>query len=221
MPGFFKTVWDASRQVNPDALVEICPCGTSYSFFTMPYLNMTVASDPESSWQVRHKGKSLKALTGGGVAYFGDHVDLSEGGDDFASTFGVGGVVGSNFVWPGAPGVKDAKLLLTPERERKWAFWLKLYQAKRLAEGEYLGALYDIGFDRPEAHAIRKDGRLYYAFYAKEYRGNVELRGLEAGQRYRLHDYEADREMGTIGGPTARVPVKFKRHLLLEAIPAQ
>ena len=30
----------------------------------MPYLNMVVASDPESSWQVRLKGKTLKALAG-------------------------------------------------------------------------------------------------------------------------------------------------------------
>lgn len=91
---------------TPDCSVEICPCGTAYSFFTMPFMNMTIALDPESSWQVRHKGKTLKALTGDGLAYFGDHVELSEGGDDFASTIGVGGVVGSNFVWPGAPGKK-------------------------------------------------------------------------------------------------------------------
>ena len=107
----------------------------------MPYLNMAVASDPESSWQVRLKGKTLKALLGDGVAYFGDFVELSAGGEDFASTLGVGGVVGTNFAWPGAPGKKDQKLLLTPEREKKWAFWVKLYQEKRLSQGEYLGAL--------------------------------------------------------------------------------
>jgi len=56
---------------------------TGYSFFTLPYLNMTVASDPESSWQVRLKGKTLKALTGDRVAYFGDHVEMSEGGYHF------------------------------------------------------------------------------------------------------------------------------------------
>ena len=32
-----------------------------------------------------------------------------------------------------------------------------------LPKGEYLGALYDIGFDKPEAHAISKDGAMYYA----------------------------------------------------------
>jgi alpha-galactosidase len=68
---------------------------------------MTVASDPESSWQIRSKGKTLKALAGDRIAYFGDHVELSDGGEDFASTFGVGGVIGTNFAWPGAPGEKD------------------------------------------------------------------------------------------------------------------
>ena len=181
-------------------------------------MNMTVASDPESSWQVRLKGKTLKALTGDGVAYFGDHVEMSEGGDDFASTLGVGGVVGSNFVWPGAPGKKDPKLLLTANREVEWAFWVKQYQDQRLSEGEYLGTLYDLGFDRPETHAIRKGEKLYYGFFARQYHGLVELRGLQA-RRYRVHDYEADRDLGVISGPVAKLEVEFSKHLLVEALP--
>ena len=218
VPGFFRAVWEAAVGAKPEAVVEICPCGTAYSFFTMPYLNMTVGSDPGSSWQVRLKGKTLKALHGDGVAYFGDHVEMSDGGEDFASTLGIGGVVGTNFAWPGAPGKKDPKLLLTPKREATWAFWVKLYQAKRLSEGEYLGELYDIGFDRPEAHAVRKGNAMNYAFFAKRHRGSVELRGLEA-KRYRVRDYETGRELGTVEGALARLEVDFARHLLLEAIP--
>ena len=139
MPGFFKAIWDAAQAAKPGAVIEICPCGTGYSFFTLPYLNMTVASDPESSWQIRTKGKTLKALAGDRIAYFGDHVEMSDGGEDFASTFGVGGVIGTNFAWPGAPGEKDKTLLLTPEREKTWARWVALYQAMRLSEGEYVG----------------------------------------------------------------------------------
>ena len=56
---------------------------------------MTVASDPESAWQVRLKGKTLKALQGDSMAYFGDHVDMVK--DDIASTVGVGGVIGNQF----------------------------------------------------------------------------------------------------------------------------
>ena len=220
VPGFFRAIWDEAQATRPGAVVEICPCGTAYSFFTMPYLNMTVASDPESSWQVRLKGKTLKALHGSSIAYFGDHVEMERKGDDFASTLGVGGVVGSNFAWPGAHGKLDPKVLLTPEREKTWAFWVKLYQEKRLSEGEYLGELYDIGFDRPETHAIRKGEALYYAFFADRFGGRVELRGLEA-RRYRIRDYEAGRDLGVVDGPRATLEVAFKKHLLLEARPEE
>ena len=218
VPGFFKAIWDAAQAAKPGALVEVCPCGTGYSFFTMPYLNMVVASDPESSWQVRLKGKTLKALVGDRVAYFGDHVEMSEGGTDFASTFGVGGVIGTNFAWPGAPGKKDKKLLLTPERERLWAKWTRLYDEKRLSQGEYVGGLYDIGFDRPEAHVVRKGDALYYAFFAKRFDGRLELRGLEA-RAYCVTDYVNGRDLGRIQGPRADLPARFEGSLLLEARP--
>ena len=219
MPAFFKAIWEAAQATNPRALVEICPCGTGYSFFTLPYLNMTVASDPESSWQIRTKGKTLKALAGDRIAYFGDHVEMSEGGEDFASTFGVGGVIGTNFAWPGAPGEKDKELLLTPRREQIWARWVELYQAMRLSEGEYAGELYDIGFDRPEAHVVRKGGALYYAFYAARHDGPVELRGLGPDTDYRVRDYVNGKELGVVKGPLAKLQVRFERSLLIEAVP--
>ena len=180
---------------------------------------MTVASDPESSWQVRLKGKTLKALTGDRIAYFGDHVEMSEGGEDFASTFGVGGVIGTNFAWPGAPGEKDKTLLLSPKREKLWGEWTRLYAQKRLSEGEYLGSLYDIGFDRPEAHVVRKDGVMNYAFFAKTFKGEVELRGLAPGT-YRVTDYVHGRELGEVQGPTGNAPRSSStQSLLIEARP--
>jgi alpha-galactosidase len=180
---------------------------------------MTVASDPESSWQIRSKGKTLKALAGDRIAYFGDHVEMSDGGEDFASTFGVGGVIGTNFAWPGAPGEKDAELLLTPARETTWARWVALYEAMRLSEGEYAGDLYDIGFDRPEAHAIRKGDALYYAFFAERHDGVVELRGLEPGARYAVRDYVNGADLGEVTGPVGRLDARFTQSLLLEAKP--
>jgi alpha-galactosidase len=217
-PAFFKGIWQAAQAVHPGAVVEICPCGTGYSFFTMPYLNMAVASDPESSWQVRLKGKTLKALLGDRTAYFGDHVELSEGGTDFASTFGVGGVIGTNFAWRDAPGTLDPKVVLTPERERTWARWTALYDRMRLVDGDYDGTLYDIGFDRPEAHVVRKGEGMYYAFYAPRFEGPVELRGLQP-RAYRVTDYVNGRDLGVVHGPDARLEVSFDHHLLLEARP--
>jgi alpha-galactosidase len=218
LPLFFKSIYETARQIKPDALVEFCPCGTAYSFFMLPFMNMAVASDPGSSWQVRLKGKTLKALAGDSMAYFGDHVDMSDGGDDFASTVGIGGVVGTNFTWPEGSAGKNRKLDLTPAKVDEWTRWVKIYKDKMLPRGTYRGELYDIGFDRPEAHAIAKDGRMYYAFYAPEWDGKVELRGLATGA-YRVTDYENGRDLGVVRGPTAALQAKFARHLLLEAVP--
>jgi len=215
MPKFFQALYETARQTKPDALVEFCPCGTAYSFFTLPFLNMSVASDPESAWQVRTKGKTLKALAGDAVAYFGDHVDMTK--DDFASTVGVGGVVGTNFTWPeGSAARKRGDL--TPAREKNFEKWLRIYKEKMLSRGEYAGNLYDIGFDRPETHAIRKDGSMYYAFYAPRWSGKITLRGLSQ-QAYRVTDYVEGKDLGAVRGPAATLDVQFEKYLLLQAKP--
>jgi alpha-galactosidase len=215
LPQFFKAIYDTALSIKPDALVEFCPCGTAYSFFTLPFMNMSVASDPRSSWQIRLKGKTLKALMGDSVAYFGDHVDMSDGGDDFASTIGVGGVVGTNFTWP-VGSARRPRLDLTPEKEKVWDKWVRIYKAEMLPRGEYLGMLYDLGFDRPEAHAIRRSGNMYYAFYAPQWSGKLELRGLEK-RAYQLTNYETGEALGTVHGPLATWNAQFEKHLLLEA----
>jgi alpha-galactosidase len=217
LPDFFRAIYDTAQQVKPGALVEFCPCGTGYSFFTMPHFNMSVASDPESSFQVRSKAKTLKALMGDNVPFFGDHVELSDGGNDFASTVGVGGVVGTQFVLP-ALVTKRSKSDLTPEREKVFEKWLSIYQEKMLSRGEYLGQLYDIGFDKPETHVIRKEQGMYYAFFAKQWKGEVELRGLE-DRKYSVVDYVSGKSLGTVAGHGARLPVAFDGNLLLEVRP--
>ncbi len=221
VPEFFQSIFEAALAAKPDAVVEFCPCGTSYSFFTLPYQNMAVASDPLDSWQIRTKGKALKALMGDQIAYFGDHVELSDGREDFASSVGIGAVIGTEFTWPVGTGPLDRsgqrRNDLTPEREQAWAKWVNVYKEKMLPKGEYLGGLYDIGFDRPETHAIRKDGKLYYGFYGS-YRGNVELRGLRKG-RYRVRDYVNGQDLGVVTGPVGSLGVRFEKSLLLEASP--
>lgn len=214
---FWKMVYDTAREINPHAVIELCPCGTSYAFHNFPYMNQAPASDPLSSWQVRHKGKTLKALMGPSAAYAGDHVELSDGGDDFASSVGIGAVVSTKFTWPVDPKAKDS-FLLTPAREAAWRKWIAIYRDKMLPQGVYRGDLYDIGFDKPEGHAIEKDGRLYFAFYAKEWDGPVELRGLGAG-RWRLRDYVDGCGLGEAAGPVHRMTAQFTHALLIEAVP--
>jgi alpha-galactosidase len=178
---------------------------------------MSVSSDPRGSFQIRSKGKTLKALHGDSTAYFGDHVELSTGRDDFASTIGVGGVVGTNFTWPPGGGQRS-RVDLTPEKEQVWAKWISIYKDKMLPRGEYHGELYDIGFERPEAHAIRKTAKMYYAFYAPEWNGNVGLRGLNK-RTYTITDYVNGKTLGSIRGPAGTLNVQFQKYLLLEAKP--
>jgi alpha-galactosidase len=220
LPAFYKMVYETALDVNPKAKIEICPCGTNQSFFLMPYMNETVASDPHNSWQVRLKGKTLKALTGSKSVFYGDHVELSDERSDFASTIGVGGVIGTKFVYP--PGVhmntESGDVSLTPEKETEWRKWISISKAHPLSRGLYRGELYDIGFDRPETHAIQVHETMYYAFFAPTYNGSVEFRGLK-NREYRIIDYERNVALGTIKGPVATLNVSFKKHLLVKTEP--
>ena len=59
---------------------------------------------------------------GDDVPYFGDHVELSDNHDDFASTLGVGGVVGTQFVLPSL--VERTQIRFDPTREKVFEKWL-------------------------------------------------------------------------------------------------
>ena len=214
---YWKIIYETAQEIDKESVVEICPCGTSYAFHNMPYMNQSVSSDPLSSWQIRLKGKTLKGLMGESSPYYGDHVELSDDASDFASSVGIGAVVGTKFTWP-----KDKHpelgFVLTEEKEKSWAHWIDIYKEKMLPKGIYLGALYDIAYDKPETHAIAKNDDIYFAFYAEEWNGEVELRGLEKG-KYQLVDYVNNKYLGTVDveGTKVKYKVNFKQHLLIEA----
>lgn len=217
LQNFWKEVYETALSIDKEAVVEICPCGTSYAFFNLPYMNQSVGSDPESSWQVRLKGKTIRALAGESAAYYGDHVELSDDQSDFASSVGIGAVVGTKFTLPSdnADALDD---ILTPEREVVWRKWIALYNDNMLSKGEYLGELYDIGFDVPETHVIRKGESLYFAFYADSFNGDIDLRGLGSGE-YQLVDYVTNTKLGTVDGSAANLHAEFEKYLLVIATP--
>lgn len=217
LPSFFQMIYDETRSIKPHAVVENCPCGTCMSFFNMASMNQAVASDPMSSWQIRLKGKTYKALMPH-VAYYGDHVELSDNKDDFASSFGVGAVLGTKFTWPkNNPNTKE-DLVLTPEKEKTWKKWFSLYNGKMISTGDYLGEAYDIGYDKPETHLIRKNDTLYYAFYADIWDGKISLKGLDKNKTYLIKDYFNDIAFDKISGDNPSFDVKFNDFLLLSAI---
>jgi alpha-galactosidase len=230
MGDVYKTIFETSRAIKPESVTQACPCGTTPSLAWLPFIDQAVTADPVGAVQVRRRIKMYKALLGPQAAVYGDHVELSamtslgggnwsEHGSDFASTVGTGGVPGTKFVWPD-PGPKYKPVALTSEKEQHWKQWLGLYNDKMLSKGEFLD-LYVYGYDFPEAYAISKDGKMYYAFYvdsAKPFTGEIELRGLKPGT-YDVVNYVDGKDLGTVQAEDGKVPrlkTDFKEHLLLE-----
>ena len=144
--------------------------------------------------------------------------EWTEHGRDFSSTLGTGGVLGTKFTWP-PNNPKFTKVALTPDKEQHWKKWTDLYNSKMLSSGDFKD-LYVYGYDVPEAYAIEKDGRMYYAFYAATpqtpWKGQIELRGLQPG-KYRVTDYVNSRDLGEIQSSSPTLKVDFKGSLLVEA----
>jgi len=238
----YKTIFETTRALKPDSVTQSCPCGTPPSLAWLRYMDQAVTADPVGSIQVRRRIKMYKALLGPHAAVYGDHVELTriakantddeqDVGDDFASTLGTGGVLGTKFTWPDY-GPKFKNVYLDQGKEAHWKQWIELYNEKMLSKGTFLN-LYVYGYDVPEAYAIKKDGQMYYAFYAPakpvhahtkqteqmSWSGEIELRGLES-KNYRVTDYVNGKDFGTVKGPIARLKVNFGENLLLQASPA-
>ena len=240
----YKTIFETTRALKPDSVTQSCPCGTPPSLAWLRYMDQAVTADPVGAIQVRRRIKMYKALLGSHAAVYGDHVELTritgtftdneqDLGQDFASTLGTGGVLGTKFTWPDY-GPKFKNVYLNQQKEEHWKEWIRLYNEKLLSKGNFLD-LYVYGFDVPEAYAIEKSGSMYYAFYApgpskelgrssahgsQSWSGEVQLRGL-AMRPYRVTDYVNQKDLGIVNGPTAKLKVDFNDHLLLEATPTQ
>jgi alpha-galactosidase len=224
----YKVILDTTRALKPSSVTQACPCGTPPSMAWLPYIDQAVTADPVGARQVRLRTKMYKALLGPEAAVYGDHVELTavelsntlhevDKGQDFASEVGVGAVVGTKFTWPGY-GPKFKMVELTPEKEQHWKKWIDIYNAKMLSQGEFLD-LYVYGYDLPEAYAIEKDGKMYYAFYSPEankpWKGQVDLRGLGPGT-YQVANYESGTQLGSVQATNPKLEVEFTNHLLLE-----
>jgi alpha-galactosidase len=234
MADVYKAIFQTTRAIKPESVTQSCPCGTPPSLAWLPFLDQAVTADPVGAVQVRLRIKMYKALLGPEAAVYGDHVELSamthkgakkpdgwiEYGQDFASTVGTGGVVGTKFVWPEL-GPKFKYVNLTREKEEHWKKWIAIYNQKMLSKGTFLD-LYVTGYDVPEAYAIKKDDKIYYAFFAPKdgtsWKGEIELRGLAAGT-YHVVDYPDQKDLGTVqasGDDSPKLKTEFKQNLLLE-----
>jgi len=210
----FKEIYQTARRLKPGCPVEMCICSLPHDPFKMPFYNVANASDPTDLYQMRRRIKLEKAFRGPGFCV-GDcyqiPMDEWEGWsvpDSFESAFGTGAQLTTLY--------ED----LNPAQRERWRRWFRLYERMGLSSGEYLN-LYDIAFDKPETHVVRKNGNLYFGFFAETW-SRVEplkLRGLEPGKTYRVRDYADELDLGTVPGDNPEINRAFKGHLLLEVSP--
>lgn len=215
LPSYFEEVYKVARAIKPNAVVQVCPCGCAVNYYLLPFINQSVASDPTSSRQIRMKRKAYAAMAPQ-MAYYGDHVELSDNANDFASQIGTGSVIGTKFTYPKDNPYAQGTFLLTEEKETLIRHWMKIYKEKDLARGEYLN-LYTWGYDFPEGHVIRQNDKLYYAFYADHYEGKLELRGLEKNKEYTITEYAAkEPKTYMVNGSNPYIEVNFDGNYLIE-----
>jgi alpha-galactosidase len=234
-----RAIYETALEHNPDAVIVNCPCGTTLTPDWMRWQNQALCPDPWTSWVNRGVVKQLKALFGPRSAVLLDHIELSDEGQDF-SLIGVGGVPATRITPTGEEKTFGAAAHLTfEERKAIWTRWIGLYRERMLSRGEYLN-LYDLVYDVPETHVVRKGKTLYYAFYpgapdgvvaddrdlysrrkdSKRFRGRLEFRGLDPQKSYRVYDYENETELGVLGGGDPFLEAEIDHHLLVEVTEA-
>ncbi|MBI9048931.1 MAG: alpha-galactosidase [Anaerolineaceae bacterium] len=220
----YRKIFELTRKLKPYSVTQICPCGAQITHTLIPAMDQAVTADPTSSIQIRRRIKFYKALLGPGCAVFADHVELSDGGMDFASELGTGGILATKFILAEDEAIRPRLQEwwgLDEEKETLWKKWFALYNKHMLSDGEYLN-LYDLAYDKPETHVIQKGTELYYAFFTENseeaFEGALILRGLEA-RAYQIMDYINETDLGTVNGPQASLTIGFKHALLIKAVP--
>lgn len=214
MPGVFKLIHDDLYSLKPDPYLEVCICAMPHSPYNMPYYPIATVSDPVSPAQVRQRVKQEKAIRGPSFCVGdGYEVPVNEwkGYSDpelFTSAMGTGAQLTTLYAH------------LTDEQRAEWTHWFHLYKELGLSSGEYLN-LYDIAFDKPEIHVVRKGKDLFYGIFSDLWPKNkpIELRGLRKDLDYELYDYGHGQALGRISGSKPFVEVAFKESLLLRVSP--
>ncbi len=211
-PVIWKIIWDELHKLHPDPFAETCICSLPHSLFKGPYMNMTSASDPLTNFQVRTRIKVEKATHGPRWAYTNCYIEegrrdpLPQFSDaDFASSVGIGSILTTLYAE------------LTPEMFRQYKKWFDIYHREMISTGDYLN-LYDISYDLPESHAIRKGEVMYYGFYSDEWTGPIELRGLE-DRSYQVIDYVEGKPLAKVHGPVGKLDARFENYLLVKCTP--
>ncbi len=68
---------------------------------------------------------------------------------------------------------------------------------------------------------FKTEGLTELDFPQEAFSGNLEFRGLDAQKKYRIVNYENNRELGIINGSKPDLDVSFVNYLLLEVTPVE
>jgi alpha-galactosidase len=182
----------------------------------MPYYDIANASDPVNTFEVRSRIKLEKAIRGGTFAV-GDcyQVPIHEWTgasvpESFESAMGTGAQLTTFYAH------------LDDRQKALWNRWFHEYRDLGLSQAEYVN-LYDLAFDKPEAHVVRKGQEMYYGIFADVWsrRRPIELRGLDKEKTYEVYDYANRKELGILKGAEPYIRTAFKDSLLLRVRPAE
>ena len=216
VPAVFRVVYETLQKHNKDAFQEVCICATPHSPYNMPYYQISSASDPVNLLQVRRRIKVEKAIHGPtfcvGDCYQvpKDEWDGFSSRESFESALGTGAQVTTFY--------KD----LDSVQFKEWKKWVGKYRELGLGRAEYVN-LYDIAFDKPEIHVVKKGKEIYYGIYADTWKKSdpIELRGLDQGTSYSVYDYNLDKDLGTITGTHPELNIDFSEYLLIRLLPVK
>lgn len=203
---FYREIYRAMQECNPDAFHLLCNCGTPQDYYSLPYVTQIPTADPTSVDQTRRRVKAYKALCGDYFPVTTDHNEIW-----YPSTIGTGAVL-------------IEKRNMSGSNQQEYEKWLAIAAREELHKGQFVGDLYSYGFDPYETYVVNKDGTMYYAFYrdGAKYspQGNpkVELKGLNPYRLYRIVDYVNNRILATnVPGGRAQFDASFGSYLLLRA----
>jgi len=216
VPKLFEMIARTLHELKPDPYNEVCICSLPHSPYNMPYYDIANASDPVNTFEVRSRIKLEKAIRGGTFAV-GDcyQVPIHEWTgasvpESFESAMGTGAQLTTFYA------------LLDDRQKALWNRWFHEYLDLGLSQAAYVN-LYDLAFDKPEVHVVRKGQEMYYGIFADVWsrRRPIELRGLDKDKTYEVYDYGNRQELGTLKGAEPYLRIAFKDSLLLRVRPVK
>ncbi|VAW11598.1 hypothetical protein MNBD_BACTEROID05-471, partial [hydrothermal vent metagenome] len=210
VPKVFEVINVTLKKNNKEAIHEVCVCAVAHSPYNMPYYDLASASDPINLLQTRRRIKVEKAIHGPTFAV-GDCYQVP---DDEWSGFSVPQAFESA-IGTGAQATTFYTDLDTVQYQH-WNKWFKDYTKLKLSSAAYVN-LYDLAYDFPEVHVVKKGSEIYYGIYSNLWSktDTIELRGLKKGVNYSVYDYANKRKLTNINGDSPFIHVGFRDFLLI------